>query len=65
VAEKDVLLVIIVCAIVACILPLILVIILIVRRKKSQLKYDTEKAEGNSDESKKLNDHTEEKISTS
>ena len=28
--------------------------ILIVKKKKSQLKYDTEKAEGNSDESQKL-----------
>ena len=39
-----------------------LVIFLIVRSKKSQMKYDAEKAEGNTDESKKLNEQLEEKI---
>ena len=33
---------------------LLLVTILIVKKKKSQLKYDAEKAEGHSDESQKL-----------
>ena len=36
--------------------------IVIVRKKKSSIKYDAEKAQGNSDESKKLNDQREEKI---
>ena len=39
-----------------------LIIFLIVRNKKSPIKYDTEKAEGNTIESKKLNDQMEEKI---
>jgi len=40
-----------------------LIIFLVVRKKKSQLKYDAEKAQGNTDESKKLNEQMEEKIS--
>ena len=39
-----------------------LIIFLVVRNKKSPIKYDTEKAEGNTIESKKLNDQMEEKI---
>ena len=37
----------------------VLIIFLVVRKKKSQLKYDAEKAEGNTDESKKFNDQME------
>merc|ERR1719430_495858 len=54
VADKDILTIIIVVAIIACVLLAILVIILICKRRKSKQKYDTEKAEGNTDESKKL-----------
>ena len=39
-----------------------LVIFFIVRSKKSQMKYDAEKAEGNTEESKKLNEESVEKI---
>lgn len=39
-----------------------LVIFFIVRSKKSQMKYDAEKAEGNTEESKKLNEESGEKI---
>ena len=61
-SEMDFLLVIIVGAVVACALPIILVVTVVLRQKKSQRKYDTEKAEGNTDESKRLNDQSEEKI---
>jgi hypothetical protein len=44
---------------------LVILTVLIVRRKKSQLKYDAEKAEGDSDESKKLNEKTEGNIISS
>ena len=52
-AEMDLLLPIVIGAVTAFTL-LLLVTILIVKKKKSQLKYDTEKAEGHSDESQKL-----------
>jgi len=61
-SEMDFLLVIIVGAVVACALPIILVVTVVLRQKKSQRKYDTEKAEGNTDESKRLNDQSEEKV---
>jgi hypothetical protein len=61
-AEKSLLLLIVIGAVVACALPVILVITVIVRQKKSQRKYDAEKAQGNSDEAKRLNDQTEEKV---
>ena len=41
---------------------IITVIFLVVKSKKGQAKYDSEKANGNTDESKKLNDSSEEKI---
>ena len=41
---------------------IILVAVLVVRNKKSKSKYDTEKAEGTSEESKKLNEGMEKKI---
>ena len=52
-AEMDLLLPIVIGAVTAFTL-LLLVTILIVKKKKSQLKYDTEKAQGHSDESQKL-----------
>ena len=61
-SEMDFLLVIIVGAVVACALPIILVVTVVLRQKKSKRKYDTEKAEGNTDESKRLNDQSEEKV---
>ena len=61
----DVLLLIVIGTVVAVLLTAILVTTVIVRQKKSKRKYDTEKAEGNTDESKKLNEKTEEKILTS
>jgi len=42
---------------------LTLLVFLVIRNKKSQEKYDEEKADGNTDESKKLNDQVEEKDS--
>jgi len=42
-----------------CLALLSLISVLIVRRKKSQLKYDQEKAEGNTEESRKLKEATE------
>jgi hypothetical protein len=41
-----------------------LVIFLVVRNKKSPVKYDAEKQEGNTEKSKKLNKATEEIIKT-
>lgn len=41
---------------------IITVIFLVVKSKKGQAKYDSEKANGDTDESKKLNDSSEEKI---
>jgi len=41
---------------------IITVIFLVLKSKKGQAKYDSEKANGNTDESKKLNDSSEEKI---
>jgi large-conductance mechanosensitive channel len=41
-----------------------LIIFLVVRKKKSSVKYDAEKQEGNTEESKKLNKATEEIIKT-
>ena len=61
----DVLLITVIGTVVAVLLTVILVITVIVRQKKSKRKYDTEKAQGNTDESKKLNEKTEEKILTS
>ena len=40
----------------------ITVILVVVKSKKGQAKYDSEKANGTTDESKKLNDSSEEKI---
>ena len=61
-SEMDFLLVIIVGAVVACALPIILVVTVVLRQRKSQRKYDAEKAEGNTDESKRLNEQSEEKV---
>ena len=58
----DVLLLILIGTVLAVLLTVILVITVIVRNKNSKRKYDTEKAQGNTDESKKLNEKTEEKI---
>ena len=41
---------------------IVTVIFLVLKSKKGQAKYDSEKANGNTDESKKLNDSSEEKI---
>lgn len=41
---------------------IITVIFLVLKSKKGQAKYDSEKANGNTDESKKLNESSEEKI---
>ena len=41
---------------------IIIVIALVVRSKKDKAQYDEEKAHGATDESKKLNDSSEEKI---
>merc|ERR1712241_949821 len=41
---------------------IIIVIALVVRSKKDKAQYDEEKAHGTTDESKKLNDSSEEKI---
>merc|ERR1712079_899786 len=43
-------------------LPIITVIIMVVKSKKDKTKYDEEKANGATDESRKLNDSSEEKI---
>ena len=40
----------------------ITVILVVLKSKKGQTKYDSEKANGTTDESKKLNDSSEEKI---
>ena len=40
----------------------ITVILVVLKSKKGQAKYDSEKANGTTDESKKLNDSEEEKI---
>lgn len=61
-SEMDFLLVIIVGAVVACALPIILIVTVVLRQRKTQRKYDTEKAEGNTDESKRLNEQSEEKV---
>ena len=58
----DLVLLIVIGTVLAVLLTVILVITVIVRQKKSKRKYDTEKAKGNTDESKKLNEKTEEKI---
>lgn len=54
-AEMDFLLLIVIGAVVACALPVILVITCIIKQRNAKRKYDAEKAEGNSDESKRLN----------
>ena len=41
---------------------IVTVIFLVLKSKKGQAKYDSEKANGTTDESKKLNDSSEEKI---
>jgi len=46
---------------VVALVSLILLVFLVLRNKKSTEKYDAEKAVGNTDESKKLNDQVEEK----
>ena len=61
----DLLLLIVIGTVLAVLLTVILVITVIVRQKKSKRKYDMEKAQGNTDKSKKLNEKTEEKILTS
>ena len=43
---------------------LTLLTVVIVRKKKAQLKYDVEKAEGSREESEKLNEQKEEQISS-
>ena len=58
----DVLLLIVIGTVVAVLLTVTLVITVIVRQKKSKRKYDTEKAQGNTDESKKLNEKKEKNI---
>merc|ERR1712156_1398972 len=58
-SEMDFLLVIMVGA---CALPIILIVTVVLRQRKTQRKYDTEKAEGNTDESKRLNEQSEEKV---
>ena len=63
-AETDLLLPIVIGAISAFTL-LLLVTILIVKKKKSQLKYDAEKAVGQSDESQKLKSESEKFTSSS
>ena len=48
---------------VVALVSLTLLVFLMIRNKKSQEKYDEEKADVNTDESKKLNDQVEEKDS--
>ena len=60
--EFDILLLIIIGSVIA-LASLTLLVFLVIRNKKSQEKYDEEKADGNTDESKKLNDQVEEKES--
>ena len=59
--EMNFLLPIIIGSVVALVL-IITVILLVVRSRKGKQEYDGEKQNGNTDESKKLNDSSEEKI---
>ena len=59
--EMNFLLPIIIGSVVALVL-IVTVIFLVVRSKKDKTKYDEEKANGATDESRKLNDSSEEKI---
>ena len=58
--EMNFLLPIIIGSVIALVI-ILLVIFLVVKSKKDKTKYDEEKANGNTDESKKLNDSSEEK----
>ena len=49
---------------VIAVLVLIILIFLVLRNKKSQVKYDTEKAKGTTEESKKLNKQMDEIINS-
>jgi len=60
-ASTNFLLPIIIGSVVALVL-IITVIIMVVKSKKDKTKYDEEKANGATDESRKLNDSSEEKI---